>query len=154
DREYEELFKQARAALSHKMPGAAELDILKECMRQTIKQLEKRKGIVDKPRATRVASNGEISQPVRRIVWKRDQGKCQWRTEDGGICGSTHRVQFHHKQDRGKGGLGSPENVILLCAKHNLLAAEVAWGEEHMSQFRTRPREKAPEARQSQLEFT
>src|SRR5262249_1491207 len=37
DREFESLFKQARAALSHKMPQAAELDILKEGLRQIIK---------------------------------------------------------------------------------------------------------------------
>ena len=33
------------------------------------------------------ATDGEISQSVKRIVWKRDEGKCQWRTADGEICG-------------------------------------------------------------------
>jgi hypothetical protein len=152
DREYEELLKAARAALSHKMPGAAELDIIKEGFRAIIKQDEKRKGIVDKPRADKVATDGDVPKSVQRIVWKRDKGQCQWPAEDGGICGSTHRVQFHHKQDRGKGGLGSPENVILLCQKHNFLAAEISWGAEHMAQFRKQP--SAPEDLQSQLEFT
>jgi HNH endonuclease len=82
-----------------------------------------------------------------------NQGKCQWRSEDGGICGSTYRVEFHHKQDRAKGGAGTPENVIQLCEKHHLLATEIAWGEKYIEQFRRRPREQAPEELQSRLDF-
>jgi hypothetical protein len=121
-------------------------------MRIARKTMKKRKGIVDKPRADQVATNGTITQSVKRIVEKRDLGKCQWPSEDGGICGSTYRVQFHHKQDRSKGGLGKPENVIQVCEKHNLLAAEISWGEQHMAKFRKQP--SAPEDLQSQLEFT
>jgi hypothetical protein len=154
DLEYETLLKAARAALSNRMPGAAELDILKEGLRQIVKQAEKQKGIVDKPRADKVATDGAIFRSVKRLVWKRDGGTCQWRTEDGGICGSTHRVQFHHKEDRAKGGLGSPENIILLCSVHNLYAAQIAWGEQHMDRFRKQPPKPAPQELQSQLEFT
>jgi hypothetical protein len=154
DHEYEDLLSELRAELSHKMPGAADFEILKESMRRTLKDLREEKGIVDKPRATRIGKNGKISHSVKRIVKKRDQGKCQWRSDDGGICGSTYRVQFHHKQDRAKGGEGTPENIILLCQKHNLLAAEIAWGEEHIDRFRKRPREQAPEELQSRLDFS
>jgi hypothetical protein len=166
DREYEELMKRARAALSHKMPAAAELDILKEGLRQIIKQAEKRKGIVDKPRANKVGKDGKISDSVKRFVEKRDQGKCQWPSEDGGICGSTHRVQFHHIQDRGKGGEGTPDNIIQLCQQHNLLAAEIAWGRPQIERYRKRQHEKLQSQRseasrekkaadelQSQLDF-
>src|SRR5262245_15297247 len=89
DREYEDLLKAARAALSHKMPGAAELDVIKEGLRRIVRDAEKRKGIVEKPRADKPATDGDIPQSVKRIVWKRDRGCCQWRTADGGICGST-----------------------------------------------------------------
>ena len=154
DREYEALLKEVRSALSHKMPGAVLLDLIKESFREVIKQDKKRKGIVDKPRATRVAKNGKVSQSVRRIVEQRDGGKCQWRCEDGGICGSTYRVEFHHKQDRAKGGEGTPENVIQLCEKHHLLATEIAWGEERIEPFRKRPRQQAPEELQSRLDFS
>ena len=73
DREYEGLYAQVRAILSHKMPGAAELDIIKEGFRAII--------------------------------------------------------------------------------KHNLLAAEISYGEQHIEKYRTRPRQSAPEDLQSQLEF-
>jgi hypothetical protein len=153
DREYEALLDELRAELSHKMPGAAEFEILKDCMRARLKELKKQKGIVDKPRATKIAKNGKISNSVKRIVKKRDEGKCQWRSDDGGICGSTYRVQFHHKQDRSKGGDGSPENIILLCQKHNLLAAEIWCGGQKIERFRKRPREQAPQPLQSRLEL-
>src|SRR5206468_369602 len=135
-REYQDLFEAARAALSHKMPAAAEIEVIKEGFRRIVRDAEKRKGIVDRPRADKIGKDGKISQSVRRTVQERDQGKCQWRSDDRGICGSTHRVQFHHIQDRGKGGLGTPDNVIQLCQRHNLLAAEIAWGEQYMAKFR------------------
>jgi hypothetical protein len=28
---------------------------------------------------------------VKRAVWERDGGRCQWKLDGGGICGSTHR---------------------------------------------------------------
>src|SRR5215813_4271881 len=129
DCEFEDLLKAARDALSHAKPGASELDILKEGLRRIIRDAEKRKGIVDKPRADKQATDGDIPQSVKRIVWKRDGGCCQWRTADGGICGSRRRVEFHHKQDRSKGGLGTPDNVILLCKAHDLYAGEISQGE-------------------------
>ena len=153
DREYEDLLRSIRSAYSHKLPGAADFELLKECMRVALQQDEKKKGIVDNPRADKIGKGGKISRSVKRIVRKRDQGKCQWRSDDGGICGSTHRVQFHHKQDRSKGGDGSPANIILLCQKHNLLAAEISCGEQEMERFRKRPRQQAPEPVQSRLEF-
>ena len=154
DRDYEDLLKAIRAAYSHKMPGAADCELLKECMRVALKQKEERNGIVDKPRADRIGKDGKVSQSVKRIVKRRDEGKCQWRSEDGGICGSTYRIEFHHKQDRAKGGEGTPENVILLCEKHHLLATEIAWGDDYIGQFRKRPRARqAPEELQSRLEL-
>ena len=154
DREYDELEKEVRAALSHKMPRASLLDLIKEGYRAAIRESKKRKGIVDKPRATKIAKRGKISQSVKRIVEKRDGGKCQWRSEDGGICGSTYRVEFHHIQDRAKGGEGTPENIIQLCEKHHLLATEIAWGADRIELFRKRSRYKAADERQSQLEIT
>jgi len=151
DREYDELLERVRSALSHKMPGAAVLDLIKEGFRRIIRDDEKRKGIVDKPRADRVAEDGTITQSVKRIAQDRDQGKCQWRSEDGGICGSTYRVEFHHKQDRAKGGLGTPDNIIQLCERHHLLATEIAWGEERIAKYRKKPG--TPE-QQPQLDFT
>jgi hypothetical protein len=97
DMEYETLLKAAGDALSHAKPGASELEVVKEGLRRIVRDDEKSKGIVEKPREDREANDGDIPQSVKRAVWKRDEGKCQWRTADGQICGSTHQIEFHHR---------------------------------------------------------
>jgi len=141
DREFEELLASARSALSHTMPGASELEILKQGLRCIIRDHEKRKGLTERPRppkqpATSPPPDVAISRRVKRAVWQRDQGRCQWPTEDGGICGSRQRVEFHHVIDRGKGGPSTEDNLILACAVHNQYAADQTWGRELMEKFR------------------
>lgn len=51
---------------------------------------------------------------VKREVWKRDGGKCV-------ICGATDELHFDHILPFSKGGTSiTPENVQLLCARHNI----------------------------------
>jgi hypothetical protein len=51
---------------------------------------------------------------VKREVWKRDNGRCV-------ICGETTNLHFDHIIPYSKGGTSLlPENIQLLCAKHNL----------------------------------
>ncbi|MDA8139445.1 MAG: HNH endonuclease [Desulfobacteraceae bacterium] len=51
---------------------------------------------------------------VKLEVWKRDGGKCT-------KCGSEHDLHFDHIIPWSKGGSSAtPENVQLLCGKHNL----------------------------------
>jgi hypothetical protein len=45
------------------------------------------------------------------------------------------------------------ETFVELGQKHNLLAAEVAWGEQTIERFRKRPRDKAADEQQSQIDF-
>jgi hypothetical protein len=35
-----------------------------------------------------------IPAAVRRAIWLRDKGRCQWPLESGGICGSTYQVEI------------------------------------------------------------
>jgi hypothetical protein len=149
DSEYEQLLRAARDALSHAKPDVSELDVLKEGLRRIIKEAERRKGIVDKPRADRAAQGCEIPQSVKRAVWKRDGGRCQWRAADDQICGSSYQLEFHHKQDCARGDSGSAENVILLCRAHHRWATEMVWGRAAMGPFKA----SAPEERQARLDL-
>ena len=55
-----------------------------------------------------------IPTPVKLEVWKRDGGKCT-------ICGSEEDLHFDHIIPWSKGGSSStPENIQLLCGRHNL----------------------------------
>jgi len=56
----------------------------------------------------------QIPTSVKVAVWKRDQGRCV-------TCGATDNLHFDHDVPFSKGGSSmTPENVKLLCARHNL----------------------------------
>ena len=61
-----------------------------------------------------VDSNRMIPSSVKLAVWKRDRGRCV-------ICGSTDNLHFDHVIPYSKGGSSLvPENIQLLCVRHNL----------------------------------
>jgi HNH endonuclease len=55
-----------------------------------------------------------IPTVVKLEVWKRDKGKCV-------LCGSKENLHFDHVLPFSKGGTSLlPQNIQLLCARHNL----------------------------------
>ncbi len=61
-----------------------------------------------------------IPAGVRRVVWSRDKGKCQFKDSvSGRRCESEHAVQFDHIHRFSDGGAHNPENLRLMCAAHN-----------------------------------
>ncbi len=96
----------ARDALSHSHPDAGLEELLEAGLDLLLQRDARRKGLVKKPRTTPPPSSDPEHVPahVRRAVWKRDGGRCQWRLASGGICGSTRRVQLDHRVARALGG--------------------------------------------------
>src|SRR5215831_18291442 len=81
DADFEQLLVEARDALSHSMPGASELEILKEGLRRIVRDAARRKGLAKKPRKqppADLADTCELPRSVMRAVWQRDEGRCQW----------------------------------------------------------------------------
>lgn len=110
-----------------------------------------RKGPGTAPRRRRAetlrapAGSGRIPAEIRRAVWERDHGCCQWKLANGERCGSGYRAQYDHIHPAGKGGETTIANVRLLCQRHNLLAARLAYGERLMRRYgRTRAQTGAP----------
>jgi hypothetical protein len=62
---------------------------------------------------------------------------------DGGICGSTHRIELDHFLPVGKGGKPTVANLRVLCEFHNDLAAREAYGDAWMGRF-TRKADRRP----------
>lgn len=50
----------------------------------------------------------DISQAVKKEVWRRDRWRCI-------ICGSPYAMPNAHYIPRSKGGLGIPQNIVTLC---------------------------------------
>jgi 5-methylcytosine-specific restriction endonuclease McrA len=85
-----------------------------------------------------------IPAAVKREVWIRDGGRCQWPLDGGGICGSTHRLEFDHIVPRARGGASTVGNIRLCCRIHNQLAARRVLGDACMDRF-ARTARPAPE---------
>jgi hypothetical protein len=153
-RQFLEKLEAARAALSHTHPGATIATIVEAGLDLVLKQHAKRKGLVDKPRKKKqvtgqrqragndsaaqksaAAPSRSIPAEVMREVWTRDQGRCQWPLESGGICGSTWRVEVDHRVALALGGSSTAANLRVLCRVHNDLAARRAFGDAWMDQF-------------------
>jgi hypothetical protein len=101
------------------------------------------------PRASAVESPGEsrtahVPNDVKRAVWARDGGCCQWPLASGGVCGSRRRIQFDHREPRARGGLATVANVRLLCRFHNDEAARLVLGDAWMDRFTRGPPLEAP----------
>jgi 5-methylcytosine-specific restriction endonuclease McrA len=139
-RELQARIKAAQLALSHAHPGATIADLLELGVETALAQDAKRKGLVKKPRPRRAnaqpTDSSHIPAEIRRAVWERDHGCCQWKLSSGELCGSRYRLQYDHSKPRAKGGETTIANVRLLCQRHNLLAARQIFGEKLMRNYR------------------
>ncbi len=126
----------ARDALSHSHPGATNESILEAGLDLLLARHRKRRGIGAKPAMNgRCAAPGRIRAEVKREVWARDGGACQWSVDGGGTCGSTLRLEFDHVVPRGRGGSSEAGNLRLLCRFHNQLTARATYGDDLMDRF-------------------
>jgi 5-methylcytosine-specific restriction endonuclease McrA len=77
----------------------------------------------NKPKRSR-----HIPAAVRDKVFERDNGRCTYVGVSGKRCGTTHGLQIDHIKPFARGGSNTPENLRLLCARHNQLEAERVYG--------------------------
>ncbi|MFL5263298.1 MAG: HNH endonuclease, partial [Anaeromyxobacteraceae bacterium] len=85
-----------------------------------------------------------VPAAVRRAVFIRDGGCCQWSLSSGGICGSRTRVELDHIVPVALGGASTVSNMRLLCALHNALAARQVFGAQLMDRYTSRARSGGP----------
>ena len=85
------------------------------------------------PRKTRY-----IPRSVRDEVFERDGGRCTFVGPNGKRCESRWNLHIDHIIPYAKGGRNSPDNLRLLCARHNRLEADRAYGTVHMRKFHKR----------------
>ncbi|MEI6225987.1 MAG: HNH endonuclease signature motif containing protein [Deltaproteobacteria bacterium] len=123
--EFVALLKKAKAGQSHVQPNATDVQVLTAALELFVAQQEKRKA--------------SVPAKVKREVVKRDGGKCQWPTNDGGICGAEVRTEIDHVVPRARGGPSTVENCRVLCRAHNLEAAREAYGDEVMDRYARNP---------------
>jgi hypothetical protein len=142
-RRFQRKLDAARDALSHSHPNASFEEILEVGLDLVLDRHAKRRGLVRKPRAVPppVSDPEYVPAHVRRAVWKRDGGRCQWKLANGGICGSTDRVELDHVVVRARGGAPTVPNLRCCCRFHNDLGAREVFGDAWMDRYTRNPRE-------------
>jgi len=136
-KQFIEKLEAARKGQGHAQHGASAEKIIEAALDLLLAQQAQRRAEVKKPqRNPRPAKNPDhVPAAVRRAVWSRDEGKCQWPLDSGGICGSTLRLEIDHVIPRGRGGPSTVDNSRLACKFHNQLAARQVYGDECMNKF-------------------
>jgi hypothetical protein len=152
----------AREGLSHAIPGATTEQVLEAALDLLLEKQARARGQVKRPRTELVAapptpayaqvqasteppfaeplhrrtgSRESIPAAVRRAVWQRDAGRCTWPLDSGGCCGSTHQLELDHVVPWAKEGEPTVENLRLVCHRHNVLAAKLAFGDRVMARY-------------------
>lgn len=136
DAETLELLEQARELDAN--PGVEVAEVLKRSLRQYVKakrtqkacELKNPEQITPARRSTAVTKRTRaIPRPLRREVWKRAGGRCEYRDpETGKLCDATHALTFEHRTPFALGGSHTRENLALFCAAHNTHAGEKVFG--------------------------
>jgi hypothetical protein len=108
----------ARKGQGHAQPGASAEKVIEAALDLLLAQQAKRRGVVRRPQKNPrpAKSPGHVTASVKRSVWARDDGKCTWPLDSGGICGSTTRLEIDHVVPRGRGGPSTIDNCRLTCA--------------------------------------
>src|SRR5688572_29991307 len=125
-----------------------------------VETLKRKAAVTDRPRAARDASattdrpqpaspardaspknpprrTRSVPAELRRVVWRRDCGRCRYVDGRGRRCNATSNVEFHHKSPFARGGLHDADNVELRCAAHNQYQADLDFGREFMEARRS-----------------
>ncbi len=132
-----------RDALSHAMPGASTADVVEAALDLLLADRARRKAaLVEKPRRSRPPENpATISAEVKRAVWLRAGGRCEFRLASGELCGSTTRLEFDHFEvPKALGGVATAGTIRLHCRPHNLQNARRVFGDPWMDRFTRRGR--------------
>jgi hypothetical protein len=127
----------AKDALSHAMPGASAGELLEAGLDLLLEKAAKRRGFVEKPRKDPPPSESDgVPAHVKRAVWLRSGGKCEWRLDSGGVCGSTHQLELdHHPIPKAHGGPATIDNIRIHCKAHNLEGARRVFGGAWMDRY-------------------
>src|SRR5262245_40585779 len=131
--------ERLRALLRHEVPNGDLAVIIERAVTRELDRLESRHHArTSRPRKAAVPAASarptrHIPADVRRVVYRRDGGRCRFVSERGSRCPESHRLEYHHRHPFGLGGGNDPDNISLMCRAHNRLMAEIDYGQRAMA---------------------
>ena len=143
-RRFLEKLEAAKDALGHACPEGSAEEILERGLDLVLAEHAKRQGQVEKPRKARgPVRSVAVPAEVKREVWRRAGGRCEWVFESGERCDARRRLEYDHLDPVALGGVATVERIRLTCRPHNLLAARQIFGDALMDGY-VRPRRSGP----------
>ncbi len=142
-----DLLRYAQALLGHAVPSGDIAEVVKRGLATLVEKLEKRVFAASaRPRSQRSAAKGRyVPAAVRRTVWRRDGGRCTFKSAAGQRCPACTRLEFDHAEPMAGGGATTPENLRLRCRAHNQYTAEHEFGAGFMEGKRQKARARTAE---------
>jgi hypothetical protein len=153
--DFVELLEDVKDVCAHQFPKGNLADIFKAGLKLLLKEADKRKGLVEKPRKVAQAAastpvepepgpttnRDDIPAAVRRNVWRRDGRACQFPLASGGLCGAKRFLELDHIVPRALGGASTEDNLRVVCRSCNRLAARQKLGDALVDRYTRRAKE-------------
>jgi len=132
DKETMNKIKRAKSLLSTKYPKGVKLETLfEELLDNYLNNNDpERREDHNNIKLNKLDRTRYIPQKIKDLVYRRDGGRCSFVGRNERRCSSTWNLQYDHIVPYAKGGDNSPENLRLLCGRHNQLMAEREYGED------------------------
>ncbi|MFL5443567.1 MAG: hypothetical protein ACJ78W_03580, partial [Myxococcales bacterium] len=134
--------RQAQDLLRHRAPSGALAVVFDKALDALIVNLKKERFAVGrKPRnpaapAESTSWSRNIPDAIKRAVYERAQGCCEFVADNGRKCSETGGLELDHVEGFARTHVHSVEGIRLLCHVHNLLAAEQMYGRAFMDRVR------------------
>ena len=122
DGERLEMFHLAKDMLGHAIPEGDPAAVLNRAFKALLTDLARKKfAETSRPRAPRTGKAGgrTPSAAVKRAVWVRDLGRCDFVGTGGHRCNERRFVEFHHVDPHALGGEATVDGIQLRCRRHN-----------------------------------
>jgi 5-methylcytosine-specific restriction endonuclease McrA len=133
----------AQDLLRHVIPTGDIGLVVERALATLVRDLTKlRSATTDRPRPASVSTthSRHVSAAIRRVVWRRDRGRCAF-VGPRGQCGERGGLEYHHVVPYADGGETSVNNLQLRCRAHNVYEADLYFGESGFSTTRSGPSE-------------
>lgn len=129
ERLYREV-ERAKELMRHKFPAGRLEDLFKAAITALLEKIDPERRVRRTRKTAEAVRRRAIAPALRDAVWRRDGGRCVFRSPDGRMCGARARLQLDHVVPWALGGASDdPRNLRLLCRAHNLLEARRVFGD-------------------------
>jgi hypothetical protein len=129
-KETHDKLRRLQDLLAREVPGGDPAAIIDRALTLLLEEVEKKKLGATNPRKARPTAAGSRHVPAdaRRAVWRRDEGRCAFVSNEGTRCAARKYLEYHHVVPFAKGGPATVGNVSLRCRAHNAYEAELVFG--------------------------